>query len=53
MAGVTCMSEEQEELAGQQETVPLGMPNIVHGNVWTTFLIRAVRAESTILFYTW
>lgn len=32
----------QEEFAGQQETVPYCMPNIVHSNVWTTFLITSV-----------
>lgn len=40
----------QEEYGGQQETVSFGVPNIVQCNVWTTFLISAVSAESTVLF---
>lgn len=51
---VVCHLREwgQEEFAGQQETVPSCMPNIVHCNVWTTFLITSV-LNPQFFFYSW
>lgn len=39
---VTYVSGDRKSSLAQQETVPSCMPNIVHSNVWMTFLITSV-----------